>query len=147
MYTSTYFFKHILNSELFFCLYHVAHRILVPRPGIKRVPPAGKCGVLITDMFMFNHFWLQCPWNFSSKNTGVGCHFLLQRLFPSQGWNPCLLCLLLWQVYSLTTAPPEKPPNWTSKESLLHSLLNSLAKFMWCITILIPGSTEKKHAT
>ena len=25
------------------------------------------------------------------KNTGVGCHFLLQGIFPNQGWNSCLL--------------------------------------------------------
>ena len=27
---------------------------------------------------------------FSSKNTGVGCHALLQRIFPTQGSNPGL---------------------------------------------------------
>ena len=32
------------------------------------------------------------------KNTGVGCHALLQGIFPSQGSNPCLVCLLHWQV-------------------------------------------------
>ena len=26
-----------------------------------------------------------------SKNTGVGCHFLLQEIFPSQGLNPGLI--------------------------------------------------------
>ena len=30
---------------------------------------------------------LLCPWNFLGKSTGVGCHFLLQGIFPSQGWN------------------------------------------------------------
>ena len=25
------------------------------------------------------------------KNTGVGCHALLQGIFPTQGSNPCLL--------------------------------------------------------
>ena len=29
-----------------------------------------------------------------SKNTGVGCHFLFQRIFPTQGSNPRLLCFL-----------------------------------------------------
>ena len=24
------------------------------------------------------------------KNTGVGCHALLQRILPTQGWNPGL---------------------------------------------------------
>ena len=35
-----------------------------------------------------------CPWNFPGKNTGVGCHFLLQRILLIQRSNPCLLCLL-----------------------------------------------------
>ena len=39
--------------------------------------------------------------NFSGKGTGVGCHFLLQGLFPTQESNPRLLCLLHWQVDSL----------------------------------------------
>ena len=26
-------------------------------------------------------------WDFPGKTTGVGCHFLLQRIFPSQGSN------------------------------------------------------------
>ena len=29
--------------------------------------------------------------DFPGKNTGVGYHFLLQGIFPSQGWNPSLL--------------------------------------------------------
>ena len=28
-----------------------------------------------------------CLWNFPGKNTGVGCHFLLQGIFPTQGLN------------------------------------------------------------
>ena len=32
------------------------------------------------------------------NNTGVDCHDLLQRIFPIQGSNPHLLCLLHWQV-------------------------------------------------
>ena len=43
------------------------------------------------------------------KNTGVGCHALLQGNFPTQGWNPDLLCLLHWQVGSLPIVPPGKP--------------------------------------
>ena len=34
---------------------------------------------------------LLCPWNFPSKNTGVGCHFLLQGIFLTQGSNLYLL--------------------------------------------------------
>ena len=34
---------------------------------------------------------LVCPWNFPCKNTGVGCYFLLQGIFLTQGLNPGLL--------------------------------------------------------
>ena len=34
---------------------------------------------------------LLCPWASPGKNTGEGCHSLLQRIFPTQGLNPCLL--------------------------------------------------------
>ena len=30
---------------------------------------------------------LLCPWDFQGKSTGVGCHFLLQGIFPTQGSN------------------------------------------------------------
>ena len=30
------------------------------------------------------------PWDFPGKNAGVGCHFLLQGIFPTQGLNPGL---------------------------------------------------------
>ena len=50
---------------------------------------------------------------FSSKNTEVGCHFLLQGIFPTQGSNLSLLCLLPWQVGSLPLVPPGKPRDLT----------------------------------
>ena len=37
---------------------------------------------------------LLCPWNFSGKNTGAGCHFLHQGIFLTQISNPHLLSLL-----------------------------------------------------
>ena len=33
---------------------------------------------------------LLCPWDFPGKSTGVGCHFLLQGIFPAQGLHPGL---------------------------------------------------------
>ena len=43
------------------------------------------------------------------KNTGVGCHALLQRILPTQGSNPYLSCILHRQAGSLPLAPPGKP--------------------------------------
>ena len=64
--------------------------------------------------FMHNHsvmsdsLWLHglqpamllCPQNFPGKNTGVGCHFLLQGIFTTQGSNLHLFHLLHWQADS-----------------------------------------------
>ena len=30
---------------------------------------------------------LLCPWDFPAKNTGLGCHFLLQGIFPTERLN------------------------------------------------------------
>ena len=50
-----------------------------------------------------------CPWNSPGKNPGVSFHALLQGIFPTQGSNLCLLCLLHWQARSLPLASPGKP--------------------------------------
>ena len=51
---------------------------------------------------------LQAPlWDSPGKNTGVGCHALLEDwkgIFPTQGLNLHLLCLLHWQVDSFHLA-------------------------------------------
>ena len=44
-----------------------------------------------------------CPRDSPGKNTGVHCHSLPQEIFPTHGWNLCLLCLLRWQAGSFTT--------------------------------------------
>ena len=42
-----------------------------------------------------------CPWDAPGKNTGVGCHFLAQRIFSSQGLNPGFLHCS-WILYWLS---------------------------------------------
>ena len=47
---------------------------------------------------LFGRFGLQptrllCLWNSSGKNAVVGCRFLPQGSFLTEGWNPDLLCL------------------------------------------------------
>ena len=41
------------------------------------------------------------PWDSPGKNTGVGCHLLLQGVVSTQGSNPGPLCLRHWQAHSL----------------------------------------------
>ena len=60
---------------------------------------------------MFDSLWphgLQpsrflCPWNFPGKNTEMGCHFPLHRIFLNKGSSLYLLHLLQWQVGSLSS--------------------------------------------
>ena len=47
---------------------------------------------------------LLCPWDSPGKNTGMGCHVLLQGIFPTQRSNLHLLYLLHWQAGSLPLA-------------------------------------------
>ena len=47
--------------------------------------------------------------NSPGKNTGVGCHFLLQGIFPTRRSNLRLSSLLHWQSGSLPLVPPGKP--------------------------------------
>ena len=50
-----------------------------------------------------------CPWDYPGKNAEVGCHFLLQGIFPTQGTNPSLLRLLHCQVDSLPLSHLGRP--------------------------------------
>ena len=52
---------------------------------------------------------LLCPWDSPDKNTGVGCHVLLQRIFLTLRLKLCLLCLLHQQPGSLLLVPRGKP--------------------------------------
>ena len=70
--------------------------------------------VSVSRVWLFVTLWtvaarLLCPWDSPGKNTGVGCHALLQGIFPTQGSNHYFLCLLHWQAGSLPLAPPGKP--------------------------------------
>ena len=77
-------------------------------------------------LICFSRFWLFenlrtetarlfYPQDSPGKSIGVGFHALLQGIFPTQGSNLSLLCLLNWQVDSLSPAPPGKPKESTKK--------------------------------
>ena len=75
------------------------------------------------------------------KNTGVGCHALLQRIFPVQGSNPgflhckqihyCLghqesLRILVWVVYPFSRRS-SKPRNWIGVSCIAGGFFTSWA--------------------
>ena len=60
---------------------------------------------------------LLCPWSFPGKNTGVGCHALLQEIFPTQGSN---LGLLHCKTDSLPSELPGKSTQLTYLKANPH---------------------------
>ena len=67
------------------------------------MPGDGLVTQSLSDSFRFHGLLparLLCPVVSPGKNTGVGCQARLQGIFPTQGSNPCLSCLLHWQAGS-----------------------------------------------
>ena len=58
--------------------------------------------LFIIHIFVYIHtLYIKCTSIIKKTNTGVGCHFLLQGILPTQGLNPHFLQLLHWQADSL----------------------------------------------
>ena len=63
---------------------------------------------------------LLCPWNSPGKNSGVGCHSLLQGIFLTQ--EPVSLAPPALQADSLPSEPPGKPEFLYSKVKFLRAI-------------------------
>ena len=70
----------------------IRKELLVGLFQLERYPVKGGYKLLQScPTFLLLQTRLLCPWDFPGKTPGVGCHFLIQGIFPTQGWNPCLL--------------------------------------------------------
>ena len=79
------------------------------------------------------------PWDSPGKNTGVGCHFLLQGIFLTQGLNQHLLCLLHWQVDFFFFFKPTALPGYDVNICLHHvQFLSSLPQSFLNVAPLLP---------
>ena len=69
---------------------------------------------------------LLCPWDSLGKDTGVGCHTLLQGIFPPQKSNLHLLRLPVLASRFLTTSAMWEDPRRESadQQDLLYSMGN-----------------------
>ena len=59
------------------------------------------CQVTSDSATLWTVAWLLHPWDFPGKNTGAGCRFLLQGIFPTQGSN--ISCIGRWILYHWAT--------------------------------------------
>ena len=77
------------------------------------------------------------------RNTGVGCHALLQGIFPTQGWNPGLLCCgrILYQMSHQGSGNCILFYGWVifhciNKEDVPHLLYPSINGHFACFHVL-----------
>ena len=89
------------------------------------------CSVASVVFNSLQHYGLQparllSPWDCPGKSTGMGCHALLQAIFPTQESNPCFLH---WRAGSLTLAPPGMIPKERLHEWTQRNLLEACHSF------------------
>ena len=65
----------------------LANRDIVILPRILQMGCVCVCMCVLTQSGL-RPTRVLCPWKFPGKITGSSCHFLLQGIFPTQGWNP-----------------------------------------------------------
>ena len=69
---------------------------------------------VMSDSLLPHGLWptrILCPWESPGKNTGVGCHALLQGIFPTQGSNPDLPHCR-WILYHLSPQGSPRILEW-----------------------------------
>ena len=116
---------------------------------------------------------LLCPWDFPGKNTKVGCHFLLQRIFPPRDrtpvsciaggfftiwaireahFNPLLgtnnrLCACYVHAKSLQSCPTLWDPiDWSPPGSSVHGILQARI-LEWVAISFSRGSSWPRNRT
>ena len=81
--------NNMTNKSVCVCVCVCINVLLLPKMELcacSVMSDSGTPGIVVTRLL--------CPWNFSGKNTGMGCHFLFQRIFLTQGSNLHLQYLL-----------------------------------------------------
>ena len=138
-----YFSGHLRENTLYFT--QESHPPVTPRVLWEKKCESVTCSV------MFDSLWphglqptkLLCPWDSPGKNTGVGCHSLLQGIFRTQGSNPGVLhCRqILYQLSHQGSPPPnsqaEASPSALRVFGTEHLLCRSP---WWCSTDGSPPS-------
>ena len=92
------------------------------------------------------------PWDSLGKNTRVGCHALLQGIFPTQGLNPCLphcrqilYCLshqgspIYMQTHSSSDSFPIQPLHYrVLSNTVLYNAAAAAKSLQSCLTLCNP---------
>ena len=82
-----------------------------------------------------------CPWDFAGKNTGLGCHFLLQESSRPRDWT---LVSCIRQVGSLPLSHQVSPDLWIASPLKSHPCVR---KTLWMrkwqpTSVFLPGKSS-----
>ena len=119
---------------------HIPFNSHPPHNSFQHYPPSQYCCCcLITKLCLtllrphgLQPTRLLCSWNSPGKNTGVGCHILLQEIFLTQGLNSHLQ----WQADSLSLSQQGSP------RSVLGS--HYFVSLYICLKAFPGGSVDKR---
>ena len=92
----------------------------------------GLCGLYLSRLL--------CPWRFSGNTTGMGCHFPLPGIFPTQGLNhiSCVSCIGRLILYHWVTWEACKIEQCYVKDNwvVLLKVYYSLCTIFWSLHLL-----------
>ena len=98
------------------------------------------CAQSLSRVWLYVTTWtvvarLLCLRNFPGKKTTVGCHLLPQRIFPTQGSNQRLLCLLHRQAGSLPLSHlgSSQDTNWHAIKTVAINLCLYGSMWYWIL--------------
>ena len=97
----------------------------------------------LCDPWTVTHQAPLCPWDSPGKNTGVGCHFLLQGIFLTQGSNLGLPhCRQI--LYCLSHKGSPRITKWVAYPFSRGSSQPRDQTGVSCIASVFPGGSEVK---
>ena len=106
----------------------LASRILIPTSPFSQVSEVVQSCLTLFSPMDCSPPRLLCPWDFPGKNTGVGCHFLLQGIILTQGSNLGLLhCRQTLYYLSHQGIPSPRLASRRKDEEGIHSARGGLS--------------------
>ena len=100
---------------------------------------------LVVSDFLWPH-WLYparlfCPWNFPGKNTGVGCHFLIQGNFCNPGIKPASSAPPTLASRFFTTSATWEDPSYMLKMEVKSENHSVVSDSLWPYGLYSPWNS------
>ena len=160
IYLMNYLFTYLTPGEFSLILHYPTQASLSPwhflcSSGVNHsLPSQQDHRALVTPR---NYVWLMCPFRdrpspaqssgmqerWHAKNTGVGCLALLQEIFLTLVWNPCLLQLLHCRQILYCWVTGETPQS-IHRPPQRQALISHLYLYLLCLALSLTQNSLQK---